>query len=79
MHTIWASLAAKSTGPGHAGFAREQSAKYLQLHDDTESRFSAKGEPRLVKITELTLVQTVREFRKQELGWLEELARVKSG
>jgi hypothetical protein len=74
MHSIWDTIAKDSAEPGHAAFTRHQSNIYLDLHDDAKAWFTRKGEARFVNMQESTIVQTVRRFREQELGWLEALA-----
>lgn len=76
LHAVWASMAAKSSQLGHAAFARQQASMFLDLHDNAKDLFAEKGEPRFVSMNDSTVVQTVRAFRNQELGWLYELARV---
>jgi hypothetical protein len=74
MHTVWSSLASKSTNLGYQGFAGQQAEIYLGLHDNAELLFLKNGEPRLIAISETNLVKTVQDFRDQELAWLKQLA-----
>jgi hypothetical protein len=74
IHVIWSSVAAKATLPGEAAFARWQSAMYLDLHNDAKQWLIEKGLNRFVDVSESEFIQAVRDFREQELGWLNNLA-----
>jgi len=79
MAGIWATLGDKSADPGRAAFARRQSTVYRELQTDAERLYHLKGLEEFVKCDPddlETLLRTVREFRRKELGWLMELAKV---
>jgi hypothetical protein len=78
-HLAWDAMATKSTVPGHAAFARRQSAVYLALYEDAKSWFMEKGHPQFVTVSDSDFIQSVIDFRQQELGWLNKLARVSNG
>ena len=74
MHSVWDTLATKNSN-GYDGYARSQASIYLELHDNAKKLFAEKGEPRLLKMKESTIVQVVRKFREEELGWLSSYAQ----
>jgi hypothetical protein len=76
MHTVWDTMASKSTLPGHAAFARRQSTIYLDLHNDAKSWFAEAGVPRFVNAADSDFVQELLSFREEELGWLNKLTGV---
>jgi hypothetical protein len=79
MHTVWNAIGKKATKPGPAAFAFRQSTFYRDLHDDAKGWFIRKGERRFVQLVDgvdnvADFVRTARQFRKQELGWLTQMA-----
>jgi hypothetical protein len=76
MHSSWASAATKASNPHYSAFANRQSMIYTALHDDAQTWFTRIAAPHFSKLSEDNLVHTVRDFRKQELGWLTKLAQV---
>lgn len=70
MQTIWKSMASAATDAGPAGFARRQSSLYADLRKDMEKWFEETAEPRFLHITEENVVETIQNFRREELGWL---------
>jgi hypothetical protein len=77
MHTIWDSLAEKSSDPGYAAFARHRSCIYHDLKREAETLFIAKGNKAFQKFKpedQEAMLRAVIQFRAQELDWLRELA-----
>lgn len=70
MYEVWTALSKKTTDAGSAAFARRQSFVYYDLHVQTKEWFLKTAEPRFLNITEETIVETIQQFRADELGWL---------
>jgi 23S rRNA A1618 N6-methylase RlmF len=73
MTSAWKALSQKDQRENYAAFARRQAWIYQNLLDDTRELYVEKGETRFVS-PEGNLVDAVRAFRQNELGWLLELA-----
>jgi len=78
MSKAWSSVASDYMPLGYSEFASRQSTLFSGLYDDAKKLFEEKGEPRFRNMTESTIVQIVRDFRKQELGWLSRMAGISS-
>ena len=74
MHEVWNSLASTSKNDGYAGYARRQSANYLELSENAKGLFEAEGDERQCHMNELTFVELVQKFRKEELDWLDSIS-----
>lgn len=71
MRSVWLDLAGSASLPGDSAFARKQASTYYVLHRDASAWFLKTAEPRFLSMTEETLVETISDFRAQELSWLE--------
>lgn len=71
MHEVWTTLASESAHPGSAAFARRQSSLFMDLHCDAVKWYKKVSAPQFLELSEENMVQTLQDFRQQEIGWLQ--------
>lgn len=73
MSRVWNGISAQQSSPGAAAFTKKQSIMYDNLRKEAET-WKSKGVEQLVNASDGDFVQAVLDFRKREMGWLEDFA-----